>query len=67
MSRETLRLAREMVRAELMAKRAAARYLWDEVDTWLEARDALRQERSTIMRAQMLNGEWWPAKRKDAA
>jgi hypothetical protein len=65
-SRETERLAREIVRAEVLAKRAEARFGWDEAEIWWQTRDQLRDERSRVMRQEIDSGEWWPVRREVA-
>lgn len=67
-SRETERLAREIVRADDRVAVAASRYAWDEVETWTDTRNELRRLRSEIMRSQWLTGEWvWPEPIREVA
>lgn len=67
MSRDTERLARELVRADVRLRAAYESMLWDEASVWEGTREDLRQLRSDLMRRQMASGEWWTTRIKDAA
>ena len=59
MTRQTERLAREIVRADVRARAATRALNWDEAYVWMTTREELRELRSVLMRQQMARGEWW--------
>lgn len=64
MTRQTDRLAREIVRADVRAAAATRALAWDEAHVWLTTREELRELRSVLMRQQMVSGAWWGAQRE---